>query len=394
MAKSRVHITKVDSDDYAEIDAAVKRTLSLLGAPDWDKGKKVFVKVNGVCESRPEEGYDTHPQVAVSVADWFRGRGYSAVIGENGGRRLLSHTGVTELADKYGIPIHDPLSDLVERAIVGGMMLRKTLISRTALESHCVSVPKMKTHLEALMSVSLKNMKGCVGGTLPENSEEERIRYHRIGMSECIADINLAMRPKLAVVDAIKAMEGIGPGRAMSSIRRLGLIVTSYDAVAADAVCCRIAGIDPKEVKHIVLSARHGLGTMKAHEIEVTGMSLERATAKDFKLPPLDPKDISPVEGVEVLLGKPCSNCISALATSLVMLREEGLKLGPKSLELVAGASAVLEERTTEKRLLLGRCLAQTPGGDEKVAGCPPAASFIVEAVKRFVRERDFRVRR
>jgi len=383
----------VESDDYAEIDAAVKRTLGLLPIPDWDRGKTVYVKVNGVCESRPEEGYDTHPQVAVGVAEWFRGHGYSVVIGENGGRRLLAHTGVTALADKHEIPIHDPLSDLVERSITGGLLLKKTLISKRVLESHAVSVPKMKTHLEAIMSVSLKNMKGCIGGTLPGEEEDERIRYHRIGMSECIADINLVMRPRLAVVDAIRAMEGIGPGRAMSHIRRLGLLVVSYDAVAADATCCRIAGVEPHEVKHIALSARHGLGTCKAGEIEVTGLALERAAVKDFKLPPTDAKDISPIDGIEVLLGKPCSNCISALATALLMLRDEGMKLPPKSLEIAAGPSPLLEERSTEGRILLGRCLAKAEGADEKVSGCPPAASFIVEAVKRFVRERDFRLR-
>lgn len=393
MPHSRVHIARVDSDDYAEIDTTVKRALSTFPPPDWDPARRVYVKVNGICESRPDEGYDTHPQVAVSVADWFRTRGYDVLIGENGGRRLLAHTGVTELADKYGISVHDPLSDLVERPITGGFILRKTLISKTVLESHCVSIPKMKTHLEALMSLSLKNMKGCIGGRLPENNEDERIRYHRIGMSECIADINLVMRPKLAVVDAIRAMEGIGPGRAMSRIRRLGLIVLGYDAVAVDATTCRIAGVDPREVKHVMLAARHGLGTARANEIEVSGLALDKVVVPDFDLPPTDPKDIQTVEGIEVLLGKPCSNCISALATALMMLRDEGVKLPPRSLEIVAGPNPMLEERSTEGRILMGKCLAGVTADGDKVSGCPPAASFVVEAVKRFVSKRDFRAK-
>ena len=73
-------------------------------------------------------------------------------------------------------------------------------------------------------------------------------------------------------MDAIRAMEGIGPGRAMSHIRRLGLVVAGYDAVAVDATCCRIAGVDPREVKHVILAARHGLGNAKAGEIDVTGV--------------------------------------------------------------------------------------------------------------------------
>jgi uncharacterized protein (DUF362 family) len=388
MAKSRVHIARVQTDDFAEIDAVVKRTLGLLPLPDWNRSRKVYVKVNGICQSRPEEGYDTHPQVAVSVAEWFRSHGFDCLIGENGGRRLLSHTGVTQLADSGGIAIHDPLTDLVERPLPGGLLLKKTLISRTVLESHVVSIPKMKTHLEAVMSLSLKNLKGCVGGRLKGQPEDERIRYHRIGMSECIADVASVIRPRLAVVDAIRAMEGIGPGRAMSHIRRLGLVVAGYDAVAVDAVCCRIAGVDPREVKHITLAARHGLGTAKAGEIDVTGLSLESVIVDDYRLPPLSADKISPVGGVEVLLGKPCSNCISALATALMMLRDEGFALPERSLQLVAGPDPLLEERSTEGRLFLGRCLKDKAADGEHVTGCPPAASFIVEAVKRFERQR------
>lgn len=388
MAKSRVHIARVETDDFADIDAVVKRTLGLFPPPEWDRSKKVYVKVNGICESRPEEGYDTHPQVAVSIADWFRSRGFTVMIGENGGRRLLARTGVTELADKYGIPVHDPLSDLVERAIPGGMLLKKTLISRTVLDSHVVSVPKFKTHLEAVMSLSLKNLKGCIGGRLAGNAEDERIRFHRIGMSECIADMNMAIRPKLAVVDAIRAMEGIGPGRAMSSIRRLGLVIIGYDPVAVDATCCRLAGVDPREVKHVILAARHGLGTTKHGEIEVTGVAFEQAKPKHFKLPPIDAASISPVRGIEVLMGKPCSNCISALATALMMLKDEGFTLPERSLQIVLGPNPSTEERTTEGRLFLGRCLSNMGTNGERVGGCPPAASFVVEAVKKFERLR------
>jgi hypothetical protein len=211
-------------------------------------------------------------------------------------------------------------------------------------------------------------------------------------MSECIADINLAMRPKLAVVDAIRAMEGIGPGRAMSKIRRLGLVITGYDPVAVDATCCRLAGVEPREVKHVILAARHGLGVTKNGEIEVTGIPFEQARPKDFKLPPMDASAISPVRGIEVLLGKPCSNCISALATALMMLKDEGFELPERSLQIVMGANPSFEERAAEGRLFLGRCLKDMGATGERVGGCPPAASFVVEAVKKFERLHKARI--
>ncbi len=294
MSAARVHISKVPSDDFQSIDRVVTAALESLPYPDWDPSRPVYVKVNAMCQSSAEEGYDTHPQVAVSTALHFRKLGFEIMIGENEGREILEKTGVAQLADKYDIPIHDPLSDLVETPIPTGFILEKTLISKTVLESHPVSVPKFKTHLEAIMSLSLKNMKGCIGGRLPEFDEDERIRYHRTGMHECIADINLAMRPKLAVVDAIYAMDGIGPARAMSELRRLGLVIAGYDPVAVDTVCCRIAGADPDHVKHIRLAERHGLGTRDEDNIEITGLTLDSARAPPVPRPPPPPTKMIP----------------------------------------------------------------------------------------------------
>lgn len=386
---SRVHIARVDSDDYGMIDAALRHALNDLPRPDWDRSKPVYVKVNGLCESSPEEGYDTHPQVAVTTADWFRGLGYDVIIGDNFGRKLLDPIGVGELADRYGIPLHDSLSDLVECRIEGGFLLEKTMISKTVLESHAVSVPKFKTHLESIMSLSLKNMKGCIGGRLEGEAEDERIRYHRIGMHECIADMNKAIRPKMAVVDCLKAIQGVGPGRAMSSIKRLGLLIIGYDAVAVDTISCRISGAQPGDVRHIRMAARHGLGTDDEGAISVTGVPLDQARAADFKLPPTDPSMITPISGIKLIMGKTCSNCVSSLATALELLAEKGFR-APEDvvLELVTGVEAPLGEKARGPRVYVGRCLKSARDG-YLARGCPPAATFIVEAIEEVVKQRE-----
>ena len=40
-----------------------------------------------------------------------------------------------------------------------------------------------------------------------------------------------------------------------------------------------------------------------------------------------------------------------------MMLKDEGMKLPERSLQIIAGAGALMEERTTEGRIVLGRCL-------------------------------------
>lgn len=51
----------------------------------------------------------------------------------------------------------------------------------------------------------------------------------------------------------------------------MGVVVASADPVAADAVGSLIMGIDPREVRHLVLAGRKGLGTLRLEDIEVVG---------------------------------------------------------------------------------------------------------------------------
>ena len=71
-----------------------------------------------------------------------------------------------------------------------------------------VSLPKMKTHHWAGVTLSLKNMFGVVPGGCygwPKNA------LHWAGIDRAILDINAAVRPDFAIVDGIIGMEGNGP---------------------------------------------------------------------------------------------------------------------------------------------------------------------------------------
>ena len=70
------------------------------------------------------------------------------------------------------------------------------------------SMPKLKTHHWAGVTLSLKNMFGVVPGSCygwPKNV------LHWAGINNAILDINAAVRPDFAIVDGIVGMEGNGP---------------------------------------------------------------------------------------------------------------------------------------------------------------------------------------
>src|SRR4051794_13562110 len=73
-----------------------------------------------------------------------------------------------------------------------------------------VSLPKLKTHHWAGVTLSLKNMFGTVPGALygwPKNV------LHWNGIDNSIVAINGSLKPHFAIVDGIEGMEGDGPLR-------------------------------------------------------------------------------------------------------------------------------------------------------------------------------------
>lgn len=109
-----------------------------------------------------------------------------------------------------------------------------------------VSMPKVKTHHWAGVTLSLKNMFGIVPGMKygwPKNV------LHWNGIHESVLDICATVPVHFVIADGITAMEGNGP--LQGSARQLDKIVLSNDPVAADATCARLMGIVPERVQYI-----------------------------------------------------------------------------------------------------------------------------------------------
>ena len=64
----------------------------------------------------------------------------------------------------------------------------------------------------------------------------------------------------------------------------MGLIIAGEDGLAVDMVCSLIMGIDPSDVKHLMLAKEKGLGIADLDEIKIVGESIEEV-ASEFELP-------------------------------------------------------------------------------------------------------------
>jgi uncharacterized protein (DUF362 family) len=233
-------------------------------------GKRVLLKPNLV-DSLPDAAINTHPALIVAAAEAFRRLGARQVtIGEGPGhprdtQHVLWATGLAEQLKEHRIPFVDLNRDevLKVRLRADYSHLKHLWLPRNVLETDLiVSMPKVKTHHWAGVTLSLKNMFGVVPGVKygwPKNI------LHWRGIQQCIVDLAATVPIHFVIADAIVCMEGNGPLAGTS--RHLDRIVLADDPVAADATCARLMGLAPERIPHISGTGRF-LGNISPREIK------------------------------------------------------------------------------------------------------------------------------
>jgi uncharacterized protein (DUF362 family) len=172
----------------------------------------------------------------------------------------------------------DEISKVKLKANYSG--LGELWLPRTVLDSDfIVSMPKVKTHHWAGVTLSLKNMFGIVPG-MKYGWPKNLLHWH--GIHESILDICATVPIHFVIADGITAMEGNGP--LQGTARDLGKIVLADDPVAADATCARLMGLDPFSVQHLSDGGRF-LGNLNANKITLLGERVESPTLPFSVLP-------------------------------------------------------------------------------------------------------------
>lgn len=258
----------------------VELTVRALEAIEGDlegllrSGRPVLVKPNYITADHPSTGITTDARVVEGVVKFLKERGVEdVVIGEGSGfadtLEAFRVAGVDRVAERWGVGLVDLNRDeFVEVRPPSPLALRRVRVARTAVERAVVSVPKLKVHRLATVTLGLKNVMGALAS---------KGRMHNGRLHENIADLASVLRPSLTVIDGVVAGEVHETSR---SPVRMDLVIASADPVAADAVGAAVMGIRPEEVKHLVLAARKGLGTLRLEEIEVVGEPIEGVARK------------------------------------------------------------------------------------------------------------------
>ena len=89
-------------------------------------------------------------------------------------------------------------------------------------------------------------------------------------LDKVIYDLTKVRVPDLCLIDGVIAHEGAGPVDGLP--KPLGLFIGGTDPVATDHACARIMGVNPRQVPHLRLAMKNGLGstnyTVLGHSVE------------------------------------------------------------------------------------------------------------------------------
>jgi uncharacterized protein (DUF362 family) len=251
------------------------------------KGKTVLLKPNLVGLD-PLGVINTHPAVIAAVRECFLRLGAAQVLIGDGPaldrdtEAILESVRLREYVGALARTFVDLNVDDVERVVLKthASRLAELYLPKTAMGvDFLVSMPKLKTHHWAGVTLSLKNMFGIVPGSSygwPKNV------LHWAGIDRAILDINAAARPDFAIVDGIVGMEGNGP--IQGTPKASGVLVLGNDPVAVDATCCRVMGLAPERVKYLS-GAGTLLGHLKVDKIQQLGESIASVRTSFAVLP-------------------------------------------------------------------------------------------------------------
>lgn len=265
----------------------IESGFDLVPPPDV-RGKRVLLKPNLVDLPREGKPVVTHPAMIIAAAEAFRRRGAAQVMIGDGPAlqrdawQIVDAIGLTGLLAEHGLEFVDlNLADVRAVPNAGGNTGIETLYcTRPILEADVlVSMPKMKIHHWAGVTLSMKNMFGTMPGQVygwPRNI------FHLPDFNNAILDFNLTTPPDYAIIDGIVGLEGDGPIRGTPI--EVGVIVMGANPAAVDATAARVMGIRPEAVQYLRRAAGW-LGPISEGSIEQRGEVIA-AVRKPFQVLP------------------------------------------------------------------------------------------------------------
>jgi len=308
-----VSVVRIKDDNIA---FAVEEAIELLGGIEEvarDK-QRIMLKPNLV---GPDPRNTTKPEVVKALAMLMKNAGKEVCIGEGSSaapgfnadesglyfskdpgildpmqQYVFDQLGYTALAEELEIPlINLHTGEMVEVEVPDAFVYDKITVHKSLSEIDLLcSVPMMKTHVLARVTLGMKNLIGLYPGSAYCSIRSCIHNEADAKKSPCVSfeilDMVRACPPGLTVIDGSMSMEGNGPTD--GDLIKTDLIVAGTNPLATDMVAAKIMGFHKNEVAQFAMAFRVGMKPTSVEKIEIRGEQLDSVQLA-FKRPIMVP---------------------------------------------------------------------------------------------------------
>ena len=252
------------------------KAVELLGGMETfiQKKSKVAILVN--TQSRNPGSY-TKPLLLRAAISMCKKAG----AGEINCVSLLSsknwrETGLTQVVEEEGVNLKliDRENEALFTAvpIPKGKALKEARVMKEFFKNDVfINMPITKDHAGNKFTGTMKNLMGL-------NSRKNNRSFHKEGwrtnrssieyLDQCIADLNLVIKPTLNIVDATEFITTNGPF-GPGNITKPQKVVAGVDRVAIDAYCTTLWGMKPEDIIMINKGYEHKLGEINLAKVKI-----------------------------------------------------------------------------------------------------------------------------
>ncbi len=284
-------ISLIHQADYEPkgVYRAMRAAIDLLGGMGRfvSPGERILLKPNLLSPSPPEKAITTHPAVVRAAIDLVREAGGKPFIGDSPGLGSLikaaERAGIKEAAEVAGVELVE-FDRALEVKVPSHFRFKRIEVAQAALQADgIINLPKLKTHGQMTLTLSVKNMFGCVPG-------RRKAQWHfqagvdRDQFAQMLLELYEIMKPRLNILDGILGMEGNGPGNG-GSPRWTNFVAASADGMALDRVVAEMLRFLPALVPTIKVAQGKGISRFEWDELQIKGESWETMRPSAF-LPP------------------------------------------------------------------------------------------------------------
>jgi uncharacterized protein (DUF362 family) len=304
-----VSIVKIKS---SRVKAAVEEAIELLGGIEAvTSGKNRIMLKPNLTTDRLDSA--TKPEVVKTLARLMQKAGKEVLIGEGSAaangfnvrdgetyrtqnqsildrmqQHIFDRLGYSKMAKSLRIPLINLHSgEMVDVEIPDGLLFDKITLHHTLTEIDMLcSVPMMKTHSLATVTLGMKNLMGLYPGTV---YCAVRACVHDMaadagspGIAFEILDMVRANKLGLVVVDGSMAMEGNGPTE--GDLVKMNVIIAGTNPLATDMVAAAAMGFNTRDIPTFTCANEIGMQPSSLDQIEIKGESLD-AVKRNFAEP-------------------------------------------------------------------------------------------------------------